>query len=202
VGVRLPLRSLPAPVAVPVAIAAYDLFHASFHRLFHEWGPGWTIHAVHHSPKRLYWFNAMRFHAVETLIDTVVETMIGAVLPLSADQQVGYVIMRGTYGQFQHCNIALDSGPLNRVFSTPDLHRWHHSVVYAEGDTNYGAITSVWDQLFGSYFHPDRPLESEMGVGRMPEFPTSWRQLQLVPLQWARIKQRNAATWYEEAPAA
>ena len=34
------------------------------------------------------------------------------------------------------------------------LHRWHHSTVYDEGDSNYGAVTSGWDRVFGTWFRP------------------------------------------------
>ena len=100
----------------------------------------------------------------------------------------------------QHANVAVDSGPLNRIFATPDLHRWHHSEVYEEGDTNYGAVLSIWDQLLGSWFWPGRQLDSEIGVGRMPRFPSTWADLQRVPLRWEAIKADNADTWYA-APA-
>lgn len=193
--VRLRLGRAPGVVAVPVALAAYDLFHYAYHRTAHEWGPLWTLHAVHHSPERLYWLNATRFHAGETLIESTVEVALGRVFGLGASQEVAYRLFRGTYGQLQHANVAVDCGLLDRVFSTPELHRWHHSVRYEEGDTNYGAMTSLWDQLLGTWFRPDRPFDAAVGVGRMPRFPRSWMALQRVPWDWAQIKADNTATW-------
>jgi len=199
-GVRVRLDRLPSVVAIPAAILAYDLWHTTYHRISHQWGPAWTLHAVHHSPRRLYWLNAFRFHVGEVAVDAVGESVLSALFPLAAHQRTGYELMRAVYGNLQHANIALDSGPLNRVFSTPDLHRWHHSEIYDEGDTNYGAVTSVWDQAMGSYYDPDRPFDSKLGVGRMPEFPTTWRGLLRAPVDWNHIKQRNAATWYDAEP--
>jgi sterol desaturase/sphingolipid hydroxylase (fatty acid hydroxylase superfamily) len=201
-GKRLPrtarLRNLPGCVSVPIAILGYDLAHTLHHRLGHEWGPGWTVHSVHHSPLRLYWFNASRFHWIEVFLDLTVEALIGAVMPLRADHEAGYFYLRAVYGQIQHANIDVDSGVLSRVFSTPELHRWHHSQVYEEGDTNYGAVVSVWDQLLGSYYNPDRPNGSLVGVGRMPRFPTSWGDLQRAPFRWKQIKEQNAEWWYAD----
>lgn len=199
IRLRLGLGRAPGMVAVPVALATYDLFHYAYHRTAHEWGPLWKLHAVHHSPERLYWLNATRFHAGETLIESTVETMLGRMFGLTASQEVAYRLFRGTYGQLQHANVAVDCGPLDRVFSTPELHRWHHSVDYTEGDTNYGAMTSLWDQLLGSWFRPDRPFDSPVGVGRMPRFPRSWVALQRVPWDWDRIKADNADTWVDAA---
>ncbi|MFZ4519339.1 MAG: sterol desaturase family protein [Microthrixaceae bacterium] len=198
-GIDLRVRRLPAPVAVAMSVLAYDLTHTLLHRLGHEWGPAWRVHSVHHSPTRLYWLNAARFHVVEALLDGVVEGAVLGVLGLSRDQHIGHLAVRALYGQLQHSNIDLDSGPLDRVFSTPDLHRWHHSVVYEEGDTNFGAVTSVWDQLLGSFFRPEGGFEGVTGVGRMPDFPTGYRELQLAPWTWPEIRERNAETWY--APA-
>jgi sterol desaturase/sphingolipid hydroxylase (fatty acid hydroxylase superfamily) len=126
--------------------------------------------------------------------------VVGA-LGLSHEQHVVHQAMRALYGQVQHCNVDVDSGPLNWVFSTPDLHRWHHSTVYAEGDTNYGAITSVWDQVFGTHFEPaDREGPEQIGVGRMPDFPRTFWALERVPLDWKKIRDRNAETWFADEP--
>lgn len=196
VSVNLGVHRLPTAVGVGVAVLAYDLVHSRLHHLGHRWGPAWRLHAVHHSPERLYWFNATRFHAIEMFVDMAAETLLVAVLGLSRDQHVAYQALRGMYGQLQHCNIDLHSGALDHVFSTPDLHRWHHSTVYAEGDTNYGALTSVWDRVFGTFFRPDdREGPDELGIGRMPDFPQRFWELERVPLDWADIRRRNAATW-------
>ena len=195
----LGVHRLPAPVGVAVAVLAYDLVHSRLHHLGHRWGPAWRFHSVHHSPERLYWFNATRFHAVEMFVDMTLETLLVGVLGLSRDQHVAYDAVRGLYGQLQHCNIRMHSGALDRVFSTPDLHRWHHSTVYAEGDTNYGAITSVWDQVFRTFFRPDdRDGPDHVGVGRMPDFPQTFVELERAPFEWAAIRERNADTWFDD----
>jgi sterol desaturase/sphingolipid hydroxylase (fatty acid hydroxylase superfamily) len=198
--VRLRLERVPSAVAVPIALATFDLYHYAWHRLAHEWGPAWRLHVVHHSPERLYWFNATRFHLAESLIEAVGEGALGEVFGLGPSDHAAYLTFRGVYGQVQHANVDVDCGVLDRVFSTPELHRWHHSVFYDEGDRNYGAMTSIWDQLLGTWFRPARPFDSPVGVGRMAVFPTSWAQLQRVPLDWEQIKRDNAATWNEPAP--
>jgi hypothetical protein len=73
--------------------------------------------------------------------------------------------------------------------------------VYEEGDTNYGAVTSVWDKAFGTFFRPiDRDEPDELGIGRMPEFPQRFWELERVPLEWSRIRDANAETWFGERP--
>jgi len=199
VGLDGQLRRLPTPVGVALAVLAYDLPHTLHHRIAHEWGPAWRYHSVHHSPTRLHWLNANRFHVAELLFDGLIDATLISALGLSREQHVGYLSVRALYGQVQHCNVELESGILNRVFSTPDLHRWHHSTDYDEGDTNFGAITSLWDQLLGTYFEPNQPFNGAVGVGRMPEFPTTFMELQRAPGKWEQIKQTNAATWFRDA---
>jgi sterol desaturase/sphingolipid hydroxylase (fatty acid hydroxylase superfamily) len=181
---------------IVASLLTSDLIHYSLHRLGHEWGPAWKFHSVHHSPERLHLFNATRFHPVEQALEGVLEGFALATVGFTTAQHLTHSTARATYGQLQHSNIAVNSGALDHVFATPDLHRWHHSEIYAEGDTNYGAVISVWDRLFGTFFRPARPFDAKLGVGRMPHFPQRLRGLLAAPFRWAAIKQRNATTWY------
>ncbi|NNE74013.1 MAG: sterol desaturase family protein [Acidimicrobiales bacterium] len=181
---------------VVVSVLTSDFVHYSLHRLSHQWGPAWRVHSVHHSPEGLHILNASRFHPIDAAVEGVLEGIALGLFGFSERQHLAHLTMRSTYGQLQHCNIELDSGPIDFVMATPDLHRWHHSEVYAEGDNNYGAIVSVWDRLFGTFFRPERPLDSPLGVGRMPSFPQRFKNLLAVPFRWGAIKERNAETWY------
>lgn len=168
------VNRLPVAARVALAVLAYDLAHSAFHRASHETGL-WRFHAVHHSAPRLYWFNATRFHPVEMLIDISGEQIILVTLGLDASALLSYQVVRGIYGQIQHANVDLDSGPLNGVLSTPERHRWHHSDNAAEGNTNYGAVVCLWDRLFGTSFLPaDRPFDTQIGLDGQPDFPQDW----------------------------
>jgi hypothetical protein len=35
-----------------------------------------------------------------------------------------------------------------------------------------------------------------LGIGRMPEFPQRFWALERVPLEWSRIRDANAETWF------
>lgn len=181
---------------VVASLLTSDLVHYSLHRLGHEWGPAWKFHSVHHSPERLHIFNATRFHPVEQAVEGVLEGLSLGAVGFSTAQHLTHSTARATYGQLQHANIDVDSGPLDHVFATPDLHRWHHSEIYAEGDTNYGAVISVWDRLLGTFFRPARAFDAKLGVGRMPSFPQRFGELLGAPFRWAAIKERDAETWY------
>ncbi len=155
---------LPAPVALAVSLTAYDLAHTTFHRILHE-RAGWRFHAVHHAPERLYWLNATRFHLVEMVLDGVLEQTVLGLLGIDGDAAVRHRVFRGLFGQIQHGNVAIDSGALNAVLSTPERHRWHHSTSVQEGNSNYGAVVCLWDRAFGSGFLPEHPFDGTVGLG-------------------------------------
>ena len=200
------LRSKPSTVGrlgiaggIVASLLTSELVHYSLHRLGHEWGPAWKFHSVHHSPERLHVYNATRFHPAEQLVEGVLEGAALGLLGLTPQQHLTHSTARATYGQLQHSNIAVDSGAIDHLLATPDLHRWHHSEIYAEGDTNYGAVLSVWDRLFGTLFRPRRSFDAKLGVGRMPNFPRRLWDLLATPFRWRQVKEDNAATWYADA---
>lgn len=172
---RGPLSRLPLALRVVVTIHAVDLYHSVVHRTAHEWGPLWRLHSVHHSAPRLYWLNATRFHPLELAMEGTAEAVLLALLGADRDTRLAHAVVRGMYGQIQHGNIDLDSGPVNAVLATPERHRWHHSTVVAEGNTNYGAIVATWDRLMGTAWLPaDRPFDADIGIGGDPDVPQGW----------------------------
>jgi sterol desaturase/sphingolipid hydroxylase (fatty acid hydroxylase superfamily) len=180
----------PALAQLGLALGVAEFGHYWFHRLCHEWPLLWRLHAVHHSAPRLYWLNATRFHPLDLLALLCVEGGPLLLLGIGPDAFLSFLIFRAVYGQIQHCNIALASpGWLNRVFSSHELHRWHHSTLSAEGNHNYGAALSVWDTLFGSYFLPEgRCFDGPVGIGALPDFPRSYAAQLLAPFRWSRIR--------------
>ena len=45
-----------------------------------------------------------------------------------------FALFDAVFGMLQHCNIDVRLGPLNRIFSMAEPHRWHHSRVLARGE--------------------------------------------------------------------
>ncbi len=147
-------RELPAPLQAVLMLLISDFLRYWLHRAFHGVTPMWRFHAVHHSPHKLYWLNVGRFHpgekAVQYAVDSLPFVLVGvpeAVLAL-------YFTFYAINGFFQHSNCAVRLGPLNYIVSGPELHRWHHSKLPSESDTNFGNNLIVWDSLFGTRFLP------------------------------------------------
>ncbi|MDX2165947.1 MAG: sterol desaturase family protein [Deltaproteobacteria bacterium] len=171
-GVQLWPNHWPLALQLVLALAVAELGHYWFHRLTHERPLLWRIHAAHHSAPRLYWLNATRFHPFDLFGLIVCQTLPLILLGAGAPVMVAYGLFSGAYGQLQHGNIAVRTGALRYVFSTPELHRWHHSPDPREGNTNYGAVLSCWDVLFGTFFYPaDRRFRGPVGIADAPNFP-------------------------------
>jgi len=151
----------------PVAQAGLMLLLADFlrywlHRASHEWSTRlWSLHAVHHSPKKLYWFNVGRFHPLEKAIQFLCDAAPFILLGVTENVLAIYFVFYAINGFIQHCNIRLRLGWLNYLISGPELHRWHHSWEIRESNKNYGNNVILWDLLFGSYF---LPKEREVGM--------------------------------------
>jgi sterol desaturase/sphingolipid hydroxylase (fatty acid hydroxylase superfamily) len=176
-----------------LALCVAELGHYAFHRLSHENPWVWRLHATHHSAPRLYWLNATRFHVLDVFCLIACQTLPLVLLGADASALLSYAVFTSIYGQLQHANIRLRTGPLDFLFSTPGLHRWHHSRDPREGNHNYGAVLSCWDLLFRSFFRPrGRELAGAVGIGALPHFPAGYLAQQLSPFRWQRVRAESA----------
>jgi len=124
----------------------------------------WQLHAVHHSPKKLYWLNVGRFHPVEKSIQFLLDGLPFIVLGVNELVFSSYFIFYAVNGFFQHSNIDVRYGFLNYVVSSAELHRWHHSKKVKESNNNYGNNLIIWDLVFGSWFLPRDKRVGKLGL--------------------------------------
>ncbi len=176
---------LAAQVILAMFIADFGGYWA--HRLAHEVPLLWRFHAVHHSAPRLYAINTGRFHPVDTLESHIMWFPL-LILAGAPELVLYWLAMVYNYiGLLSHCNIAMHLGPLNFLFNTPGVHRWHHSRRPEEGNRNYGENVMLFDLLFGTFHCPaDRRPPVNVGID-WPMPPGLWGQL-LVPARWRQIE--------------
>jgi len=149
--------------------------------LMHEVNALWPFHEVHHSADKLTSLQAGRnnpFDAFKTYSMIIVLSLLG--LP---DDIFTYVTMLvATNGFLQHSNADIDLGKAEYLISGPKAHRWHHSTVIREGNTNFGNTLMIWDHMpwhkvpiFGkllkfqrkTFFMPkDREAPDEVGLNQ------------------------------------
>lgn len=133
----------------------------------------WRFHAVHHSPGRLYFLNATRFHPLEKLWFQIPEVAPFIILGAPVEIIALYFTFNSLHGLMQHCNVNMKLGFLNYIFSMAELHRWHHSQKIEESDTNFGNNLIIWDIIFGTYFNPRHRQPNSIGLLN-PAYPKVW----------------------------
>jgi len=137
-----------------MAFLLLDLLYYAVHRLEHTLPLFWRIHALHHSDPDVDVTTAVRHHPLEILFTSATYWL--AVLALGIPVAIAGIHALAVFiaAASQHGNIRLPEMLerwLHPVLVTPDMHRIHHSVVFDQANSNYGAVFSVWDRLFGTY---------------------------------------------------
>jgi len=152
------------------------------HRFAHENDTLWRLHSVHHSVEQLYWLNTARFHPLEKALQMCLDSL--PVLLMGVDERVLglYYITYASNGFFQHCNIHLCYGFLNYIVGSAETHRWHHSRLPRESNSNYGNTVIVWDLVFGTWYLPrDRDIR-DLGL-QDPGYPKTFLGLMRAPFR-------------------
>jgi sterol desaturase/sphingolipid hydroxylase (fatty acid hydroxylase superfamily) len=153
-------REWPVLAQFVLALLIAETGQYALHRLAHRPGALWPMHRVHHNPARVYWLNGFRVHPLNIAWHQV--SGVFALMAIGTPQPVVQmvVVVAVAVSVMQHVNADIECAGFNRVFSTPDLHRWHHALDAKEAACNFGTTLVVWDRLLGTY----RPA-----IGRAPD---------------------------------
>lgn len=136
------------------AMLLLDAWTYTWHRLNHRVPFLWRFHRVHHADTRMDVTTASRFHTGEIVLSSLLRVGVIALVGVYAWELVLYETLMFAVVQFHHANLGLPSGidrALRTVMVTPNLHKVHHSRLQPETDSNYSALFSWWDRLFGSF---------------------------------------------------
>lgn len=129
-----------------------DLLLYLWHRASHRFDCLWMFHKVHHNDPYLNVSTAFRIHIVELLIITVLKSAYIIILGVGQTTVLTNEALLTLFIMFHHTNISFrGEKQLGLVIIAPYLHRTHHSTERNEHDTNYGAVFSIWDRLFGTW---------------------------------------------------
>ena len=183
----LNLVSLPAWVAILIAIIALDLLIYWQHRLMHEVSLLWRLHRVHHADVDVDVTTALRFHPIEIVFSLLLKSIFVALIGAPVEAVLAFAVLLNGMAMFNHANINLPlllDKKMRFFLVTPDMHRVHHSIEYKEHNSNYGFNLSCWDRLFGSYC-----AQPKAGHGRM-----------ILGLDETNSQQTGSVTWMLKEP--
>jgi sterol desaturase/sphingolipid hydroxylase (fatty acid hydroxylase superfamily) len=170
--------ALPAFAEFALGFLLLDVFDYGFHRLIHRVRWLWLIHAVHHSDTRLDATTGVRFHPAEVTIQVVLKTGLLLTLGIPLWVEGARAVFVNPANLLQHANVAFPDW-VERWFSwllvTPAMHRIHHSPEMLENNSNYGAILSIWDRIFGTYRRPQKVPLQNVGLRKLQD--DSWQTL-------------------------
>ncbi|MBL4708848.1 MAG: GH3 auxin-responsive promoter family protein, partial [Flavobacteriales bacterium] len=158
-----PHQSSNATQVILILVVA-EFMRYWLHRFAHANPLLWRLHGVHHSVDKLYWLNVGRFHPLEKALQFLFDALPFVLLGVANEVIALYFVFYSINGFFQHSNIHLRHGVLNYLISTAELHRWHHSKLTSEANSNYGNNLIIWDLVFGSWFLPPDRKVTTLGL--------------------------------------
>lgn len=152
----------PPLLVMLLCLAMSDFIGYWRHRLEHTRFL-WPTHAIHHSDTEMTWFAIERFHPINRMMAYSVEVVMLMMMGFPPFAVMANGLIRHYYGAFIHADLPWTYGPLGRIFVSPAMHRWHHSLDPHAFDTNYANIFSLWDQAFGTFRVPG-PCDVPTGI--------------------------------------
>jgi sterol desaturase/sphingolipid hydroxylase (fatty acid hydroxylase superfamily) len=163
--------------AVPwlIAFVWVDFAYYWWHRLSHEVNLLWAAHVVHHQSEDYNLAVALR----QSILTSYTVWPFYLPLALLGVPTVVYAtaVSFSTLYQFWiHTELVGKLGPAEAVLNTPSHHRVHHAVNPRYLDRNYGAISIVWDRLFGTFVE-EREAPVYGTTKPMGSFNPAWAQV-------------------------
>jgi sterol desaturase/sphingolipid hydroxylase (fatty acid hydroxylase superfamily) len=134
------------------------------HRLEHtKWL--WPTHAIHHSDEEMTWLTLNRFHPINRITTTMIDSAFLMAMGLPAWAVIANSAVRNYYGYFIHADLPWTYGRLGKVFVSPAMHQWHHAKDIKYAGTNFATVFSIFDRVFGTFALPG-PCDVPLGIAQ------------------------------------
>jgi sterol desaturase/sphingolipid hydroxylase (fatty acid hydroxylase superfamily) len=190
-GARILSQSVPLLVTVPIGywlskhpiVDATNLGAFSYvilffgyefgfyvrHRFGHQTRWFWMSHQVHHSANHLNLSVALRVSVGEVLMGALIFHVVPlSILGFDPMTILGTAAIGGALALWNHSTWIPKLGPLEGILSTPSAHRVHHArnpeYLGTKGGANFGALTVIFDRLFGTYIPERDDVAIEYGL--------------------------------------
>jgi sterol desaturase/sphingolipid hydroxylase (fatty acid hydroxylase superfamily) len=170
------LSGISVWIEVLAILLIFEFFQYWLHRISHK-GKGliggwlWRVHAAHHLPNEVYLLMHAVGHPFNVLFIAIVQLPL-VLLGASSDAMFLFGAVMGLQGLISHFNVDIRAGIFNYVVVGTELHRYHHSDNLSEAK-NFGAITPVWDIVFGTFVYRPGILPQQLGVVNAHTYPHS-----------------------------
>lgn len=159
--------SWPGLAAALADLVILDCWAYWVHRAYHRQKLMRRLHLPHHLDEHLDTTTALRFHAGEVAFSALLRALPILVLAIPLAHVVVYETLLLCFSIFHHSNLRIPARlerALARVVVTPSIHWVHHHAVASDTDSNYAAVLSLWDPLFGTRSPTVRRRDMKIGV--------------------------------------
>lgn len=156
-------------LTVIVSALVLDLFGGWMsHMIEHKVPLFWRMHIIHHADNNVDVTSGLRHHPLESIWRGVFFLIAIIICGAPIYAVMIYQTTLTIFVAFTHANISLpawlDKG-LSYILVSPNMHKVHHHWKQPYTDSNYGAVFSIWDRLFGTYMQLD-PKKIRYGLDR------------------------------------
>ena len=165
---------LPFAVGLVLAVLTTDFLWYWVHRSSHE-ARGkvgrflWRVHAAHHLPRQVYVLMHAIGHPINAIVVRAILTLPLFFLGFSPAVVFAASVVTAFQGLVSHFNVDSRVGWLNYVLVGTELHRYHHSAKTEA--KNFGAVVSIWDQLFGTFYYRPGEAPEQLGIDDPSHYP-------------------------------
>ena len=159
---------LPLLVVIMATLIVRGFISFATHYLMHMVPMFWRVHRVHHLDTELDVSTTVRFHPLESFIQSVPGVVIVATFGLAPSVLMSYELLDVAVTLWSHSNLRLPVAIdrlVRYVIVTPDLHRVHHSAWKPETNSNFGAVFPIWDLVFRTFRAVPRDGHERMRLG-------------------------------------
>ncbi len=158
--------AVPWPVTILIVLLGIDFCDYWSHRVMHH-TLLWGVHAVHHSEQRMTWMTSFRVHFLEASVMNLGYFLLLGWIGVPVYAQAAAITISFMHNRYVHVDLGWDHGPLDKVVASPNLHRWHHSVLPSAYNKNYANVFSLFDVMFGTYYNPGK-CTTDVGLDELP----------------------------------
>lgn len=152
---------------IPVGLLLIDFCTYWTHRLLHRVNILKRVHKWHHTSEKIDWLAGFRTSLMHGLIFTIIPQFVVPFLILKLNPLESGLVFGLQFG-FQllaHTNIPWKQSHLFGIFVTPKFHRVHHAVDERAYNSNFAAVFTFYDRMFGTYKDPDQFDAEKMVFG-------------------------------------
>lgn len=161
-------------------ILATDFVNYGFHRIQHRLL--WRFHAVHHAIGEMHAVGSYDHPADIVFGFALVAAPLSLVSFGAGPGGVVVQLLLAVHLKYVHASTRLHFGPFRRLLVDNAYHRIHHSLDPRHAGKNFGSITTIWDQLFGTAYFPAPDEWPRTGLAETEE-PRSVREFLTLPFR-------------------